>query len=154
MSVNNKNLQEEMSHIVINGQYIKDLSFENPTPTENFQNTDFMPKMAIDVNVDVHNLESNSYEVNLYIKADASQNKKKLYILELQYSGIFTLSDIPDEAISPVLLIECPRLLFPFARQIIADITMNGGFPPLALDPIDFATIYKQQHLDKPEVSH
>ena len=138
--------EAQMPPLTINAQYIKDLSFEHPNPATSLQPSDVQP--AIDINVDVgaDNIAENTFEVTLTIKANAKRGEDVLFISELQYGGIFTLgADIPKEAVHPVLMIECPRLLFPFARSIIANTTREGGFPPLSLNPIDFAALYHQQ---------
>ena len=132
--------------LTVNAQYIKDLSFEHPNPVTSLQASETQP--AIDINIDVgaDNVQENTFEVTLTIKAEAKRDADVLFISELQYGGIFTLGeDIPKEAVHPVLMIECPRLLFPFARSVIANITREGGFPPLSLNPIDFAALYHQQ---------
>ncbi len=153
-SDDNGKIDNVVPPITINGQYIKDLSFENPGQGYSLQNKVFSPEIDVDVNVDVQEVTEGNYEVILSTKINAKQDKKNIYILELQYAGGFTLSGLPSDVIDPVLLIECPRLLFPFVRQIIADVTMNGGFPPVCLDPIDFAGIYQQQNFKKSDTSH
>jgi preprotein translocase subunit SecB len=127
-------------------QYIKDLSFENPQAPQSLQ----MGKPALDVSVDVQArpIGVDQFEVILRIRADASaggQANQKTFVTELVYGGVFMMRGIPQEGIQPILLIECPRILFPFARQVVANITQSGGFPPLLLDPIDFAGLYRAQ---------
>jgi preprotein translocase subunit SecB len=127
-------------------QYIKDLSFENPQAPQSLQ----MGKPALDVSVDVQArpIGVDQYEVVLRIRADANINQstnQKVFVTELVYGGVFMMRGIPQEGIQPILLIECPRILFPFARQIVANITQGGGFPPLLLDPIDFAGLFRAQ---------
>ena len=138
--------ESNLPPLTINAQYIKDLSFEHPDPATSLQGADAQP--AIDINVDVgaDNIGENTFEVTLSIKANAKRDENALFVFELQYGGIFTLgTEVPKEAVHPVLMIECPRLLFPFARSIVANITREGGFPPLSLNPIDFAALYHQQ---------
>ena len=136
----------QMPPLTINAQYIKDLSFENPTPVEALQGSETQPEINISIDVEANNVEESTFEVVLTMKAEAKRSDKVLFISELQYGGLFTLgSEIPKDAVHPVLMIECPRLLFPFARSIIANITREGGFPPLSLNPIDFAALYQQQ---------
>jgi len=131
--------------IQINAQYIKDFSFENPNAPASLQPQEQQPK--IDVNVDVSASRVNEtevYEVVLKINADAKSGDRSLFITELTYGGLFTLKGINEQNITPILLIECPRLLFPFARNIVAEATRDGGFPPLLIQPVDFAGMYRQ----------
>jgi preprotein translocase subunit SecB len=126
-------------------QYIKDLSFENPQAPQSLQGG---TKPALDVSVDVQArpLGVDQYEVLLRIRGDAQGTaSNKVFVVELVYGGVFMMRGIPQEGIQPILLIECPRILFPFARQVVASVTQSGGFPPLLLDPIDFAGLYRMQ---------
>lgn len=129
------------------GQYLKDLSFENPNAPQSLATQEGQPEINIAVNVNARNLAPNDYEVELHLEAKASDPKAKqvVFAAELKYAGVFRLENIPEEALHPVVLVECPRMIFPFARQILADATRNGGFPPLMLDPIDFAAMYQQR---------
>jgi preprotein translocase subunit SecB len=127
------------------GQYIKDLSFENPNAPQSLAGQDGQPEINISVNVNAKPLTETDYEVELHLDAKAMNQKTVVFATELVYAGIFRLENIPQEALHPVILVECPRMVFPFARQIIADVTRNGGFPPLMLDPIDFAAMYQQR---------
>jgi preprotein translocase subunit SecB len=134
------------SPLVINAQYIKDLSFEQPDALQNLKNAADHPEIGINIDVNAQNVQDNMYEVTLTVQATATRNKETIFINELQYAGLFTIAqDVPKEAIHPILMIECPRLLFPYARSIIANTTREGGFPPLSLNPIDFAGLYRQQ---------
>ena len=131
--------------IMINAQYIKDLSFEVPGASNIFGLlNEETPDISVNINVDVKPLQEKTYEVVLSIQAQCKIKEKVGFILELEYAGVFTLN-LPDEHLQPVLLIECPRLLFPFARNILADVSRDGGFPPLMLDPIDFASMFQNQ---------
>ena len=129
---------------VVKGQYIKDLSFENPHAPHSLVVPDLKP--AIDVNVDIkaQKLQDDLYEMTLHITTRAIAEDATLFLVDLAYAGIFQLANIPDERIEPILLIDCPFVLFPFARRVIADTTRDGGFPPLMLDPIDFHSLYVQ----------
>ncbi|MBL0941618.1 MAG: protein-export chaperone SecB [Alphaproteobacteria bacterium] len=127
----------------VHGQYIKDLSFETPGPFHQAQNES--PSLKLNVEVRVKSFDENNFEVELQISAEATQKAGRLYLLELCYAGVFGIGELPQEAIRPLLLIECPRLLFPYARAIISEITRDGGFPPLSIAPVDFAEIYRQQ---------
>lgn len=123
-------------------QYIKDLSFESPNAPAALRARDKAPAINININVHAARMDDNLYDVVLTIDAKAAEEKEVLFHAELTYGGIFKVENFPEEHLTPVIFIECPRLLFPFARQIIADVTRNGGFPPLMIDPIDFATLY------------
>lgn len=127
------------------GQYLKDLSFENPNAPQSLAIQDGQPEINISVNVNAKNLAPTDYEVELHIEAQATHNNNAVFAAELLYAGIFRLENIPEEALHPIILVECPRMIFPFARQILAEATQKGGFPPLMLDPIDFAGMYEQR---------
>jgi preprotein translocase subunit SecB len=136
------------------GQYIKDLSFENPNiealmgggPGEN-------PNIQLEVNVDARTADAknNVYESAINFRAHATSKIGTIYELEVVYAGLFRIQNLPKEAMEPFLLVNCPALLFPFLRRLLADITREGGFPPLLLDPIDFGALYvrRQQELQK-----
>ncbi|WP_454288834.1 protein-export chaperone SecB [Rhizobium arsenicireducens] len=126
-------------------QYIKDLSFENPGAPRSLQSRDKAPAININVNVNANPLSDSDFDVVLALNAEAKEGDKVLFAAELIYGGVFRVTGFPQEHMLPVLFIECPRLLFPFARQIIADATRNGGFPPLLIDPIDFAQMFAQR---------
>jgi preprotein translocase subunit SecB len=127
------------------GQYLKDLSFENPNAPQSLNTQATQPEISISVNVNARTISPTDFEVELHLDAKASHNDKVVFAAELLYAGVFRLENIPQEALHPVVLIECPRMLFPFARQVLADATRNGGFPPLMLDPIDFAAMYQKR---------
>jgi preprotein translocase subunit SecB len=126
------------------GQYLKDLSFENPNSPQSLQGQG-QPEINIQVNVNAKPIAGPDFEVELHLEAKASQQGKVMFAADLLYGGVFRLENIPQDALHPIVLIECPRMLFPFARQILADATRNGGFPPLMLDPIDFAGMYQKR---------
>jgi preprotein translocase subunit SecB len=126
-------------------QYIKDLSFESPGAPNSLRSRDKAPGININVNVTANPLSGKEYDVNLTLSAKANVEKDVLFNVELVYGGVFRIEGFPQEHMLPLLFIECPRLLFPFARHIIADATRNGGFPPLMLDPIDFAQMFQQK---------
>ncbi|MBD0413756.1 protein-export chaperone SecB [Oryzicola mucosus] len=126
-------------------QYVKDLSFESPGAPNSLRGRDKAPGININVNVTANPLTDKQFDVNLTLNAKAAVDKDVLFNVELVYGGVFNIEGFPQEHMLPVLFIECPRLLFPFARQIIADATRNGGFPPLMLDPIDFAQMFQQK---------
>ena len=131
--------------IMVNAQYTKDLSFEAPTAPGIFAAMQQeAPDVKIGVNVDFSEFEDNVFEVVLKIDAAATVGDETAFMLELEYGGLFTIN-AEDEVKGAILLIECPRLLFPFARNILADVSRDGGFPPLMLGPMDFASMYQQQ---------
>lgn len=126
-------------------QYVKDLSFENPNAPQALATG--LPQPAIDILVDVmpKQLGKDQFEVTLKLTARATRGENVVFIADLLYSGVFHIAGVPDDALQPLLLIEAPRFLFPFARRVMSDVTRDGGFPPLALDYMDFAAIYRQQ---------
>lgn len=126
-------------------QYIKDLSFENPGAPGSLQQAGQNPNININVNVNANGLSETDFDVHLTLNAKAEVGGKVLFNIELDYGGVFRIAGFPQEHVLPVLFIECPRLLFPFARQVIADASRNGGFPPLLLEPIDFAAMFQQK---------
>ncbi|WP_295814219.1 protein-export chaperone SecB [uncultured Nitratireductor sp.] len=126
-------------------QYVKDLSFESPGAPQSLRGRSESPAININVNVNANPLGETDYDVVLTLNAKAEAEGKVLFNVELVYGGVFRVAGFPQEHMLPVLFIECPRLLFPFARQVIADATRAGGFPPLMIDPIDFARMFQQR---------
>ena len=126
-------------------QYVKDLSFESPGAPNSLRGRDKAPAININVNVAPNQLAENEYDVTLTLTAKANYDKDVLFNVELVYGGVFRIEGFPQEHMLPLLFIECPRLIFPFARQIVAECTRNGGFPPLMIDPIDFASMFQQR---------
>lgn len=141
----NGNGQETKASLNVLAQYVKDLSFESPGAPNSLRGRDKAPGININVNVGANPLSEKEFDVNLTLSAKASFDKEVLFNVELVYGGVFRIEGFPQEHMLPLLFIECPRLLFPFARQIIAEATRNGGFPPLMLDPIDFAQMFQQK---------
>lgn len=136
---------QQQSPLLINGQYVKDLSFEAPNTPQIFAALQGQqPQISVDIDVQAENKAQDMFEVMLRIRAEARAQDQLVYLLELQYAGIFTVT-VPPEHLSTVLLIECPMILFPFLRRIVADMTGDGGFAPLMLSPIDFAQLYRQR---------
>jgi preprotein translocase subunit SecB len=125
-------------------QYIKDLSFENPNAPQSLQ-IQQQPQIGIQINVNATPLSETDIEVSLTLEGKAEAGEQVLFAFELDFAGIFRIQGVPPESMQPVVLIECPRLLFPFAREIIASTVRNGGFPPLLLDPVDFVALYRQR---------
>lgn len=140
------NSDQIQRQIIINVQYIKDLSFENPGAPASLVGNKETPKIDVSVDVQIQKLAENSFEVALAVTANANVNDKKLFLVELNYAGIFTIN-VPAEELEPVLMIYCPNMLFPYARRIVSDSVRDGGFPPLMLDPIDFAMLYQRHKM-------
>lgn len=123
-------------------QYLKDLSFENPRAPGVYQ-SNAQPKIDVNVDVQGRGLNANQYEIELSVSARAQRESgEAMFVVEASYAGVFEIVNVPREQLEMVMLVECPRLLFPFMRQIVADATRNGNFPPLMLEPIDFMGIY------------
>lgn len=131
---------QDAPRVQVVGQYIKDLSFENPGVIGG-QNT--RPQIELNVDLQVRQLEQEHFEVELKLRVSAKAEDRALFMLELLYGGLFQLHAIPEEVRQQVLLIEAPHILFPFARRIVADVVRDGGMPPLMVEPIDFAALYR-----------
>lgn len=125
-------------------QYTKDLSFENPNAPGSLQQQQQQPAINIQINVSANNIAQNEFEVTLHVDGKAEGGGKVLFSFDLAYAGVFRIVNVPQENLHPLVMIECPRLLFPFAREIIATSVRDGGFPPLMLDPVDFVGLYRQ----------
>jgi preprotein translocase subunit SecB len=126
-------------------QYIKDFSFENPNAPQSLIGGKQPPKIDIQINVGANPLSDTDIEVTLNLEGKAKIDENLLFGFELAYAGVFRIQNVPEESMSAIVLIECPRLLFPFAREIIATTVRNGGFPPLLLEPVDFVGLYRQR---------
>ncbi len=126
-------------------QYIKDLSFENPRGPIALAQGQQRPEIQVRVDVRAEQLDAERHEIVLELNIEAKVPEGPVFLLELTYGGLFALANIPEDSLQPLLLVECPRLLFPFARRIVADLTRDGGFPPLMLDPIDFVSLYRRR---------
>ena len=149
--------QQGQPPLVVNIQYVKDLSFEVPGAPQIFTQLKTQPQVNINLDVQARRVQEgqNVFEVALIIRAEAHEAPAPqgngqtqpvpptVFVAELTYGGVFTLSGLPDNAVEPVLLVECPRILFPFARNILADVTRDGGFPPVLLQPIDFVALWQ-----------
>jgi preprotein translocase subunit SecB len=146
MSTTNGGPQPQaMPHIGVLAQYVKDLSFENPNAPRSMAPGAQQPSINIQVNVDAAPASGTDFEVTLRLEGKAESQGTLLFSFELVFAGMFRIQNVPAESMQPVVLIECPRLLFPFAREIIATAVRNGGFAPLLLDPIDFVGLYRQR---------
>jgi preprotein translocase subunit SecB len=126
-------------------QYVKDLSFENPNAPRSLQPNQTQPSINIQINVAAKGMTETDVEVELKIEGKADSAGSVLFQFELIYAGVFRLQNIPQQDQHPIMMIECPRLLFPFAREIISNAVMNAGFPPLRIDPVDFVGLYRQR---------
>jgi preprotein translocase subunit SecB len=142
--------------LVVNIQYVKDLSFEVPGAPQIFTQLRSQPQVNINLDVQARRLQEGQsvFEVAIVIRAEARDNSAQtngqatpsapvVFVAELTYAGVFTLNGLPENALEPVLLVECPRILFPFARNILSDVTREGGFPPVLLQPIDFVALWQ-----------
>lgn len=123
-------------------QYIRDLSFESPSVDRALQGPGENPNLELEVNVNARSLKPNHYQSEIEFSAKAVDDGGTIYELECTYGGIFIIENIPPDALEPFMLVNCPSMLFPFLRRLIADLTSEGGFPPLFLDPIDFGALY------------
>ncbi len=137
--------QASAPQIGIQSQYVKDLSFENPGAPGSLVGSTEPPDIQVNVEVQARALQTDSYEVALHITASGKNGDTTLFMLDLTYGAVCRVVGVPKDSIQPVLLVECPRLLFPFARRVLSDATRDGGFPPLMLNPIDFLSLYRQQ---------
>lgn len=130
----------------VNAQFIKDLSFENPQILKMLQSGEHLPEIDIKINVNHLPLETaDTHEVSLIVHAKGTKNNTEVFVLELTYAGVFTIKNIDPNLLHPILMIECPRILFPYVRNIISEITRDGGYPPLLLKPVDFADLYRMR---------
>jgi preprotein translocase subunit SecB len=147
--------QPQTPPLVVNIQYVKDLSFEVPGAPQVFSQLRAQPQVNINLDVQARRVQEGQsvFEVAIVIRAEAHEAAAQgngqaavpptVFVAELTYAGVFTLSGLPDNAVEPVLLVECPRILFPFARNILSDVTRDGGFPPVLLQPIDFVALWQ-----------
>ncbi len=150
---------QQVPPLVVNIQYVKDLSFEVPGAPAIFTQLRAAPRVDINLDVQARRVAEgqNAFEVTLSIRAEAFEAQApggngataatgaRVFLAELAYCGVFTLTGLPENTVEPVLLVECPRILFPFARNILADVTRDGGFPPVLLQPIDFVSLWQQR---------
>jgi preprotein translocase subunit SecB len=132
--------QQPGFRIQVIGQYVKDLSFENPAAPAGLN---IRPNIDLGVDLQARRLDETHYEVELKLRVGAKAEDKPVFLMELSYGGLFLIENVPPEILQQVLLIEAPHLLFPFARRIVADCVRDGGMPPLMIEPIDFASLYR-----------
>jgi preprotein translocase subunit SecB len=137
--------QEKGPQLNVLAQYIKDFSFENPNAPRSLQPSATQPAINIQINVNAKPVQQPDVEVELKLEGKAELAGSTLFSFELTFAGMFRIQNVPEENLHPLMMIECPRLLFPFAREIIATTVRNGGFPPLLIDPVDFIGLYRQR---------
>jgi preprotein translocase subunit SecB len=130
--------------LTVLAQYIKDLSFESPGAPQSLQGPGQNPQLKITVNVNAGPRGEDTYEVALQLEVHARSENGVIYNVELMYGGLFRLRGVPQNLLQPTLFVDCPTILFPFMRRVLADVIRDGGFPPLMLDPIDFGRLYAQ----------
>jgi preprotein translocase subunit SecB len=130
--------------VKILAHFVRDLSFENVGAIEGTP-AKGTPEITVQVNLDGKNIGEDRYQVNMKLNAKAVSGEHTRFLVELDYTGIFSIANVPETHLHPMMFIECPRLLLPFARRVVADATRDGGYPPLMLDNIDFATLYRQK---------
>ena len=135
----------EAQPLIINAQYVKDLSFENPRAPQSLTQPTSAPDVAINVDIKARNLGPSVFEVVLTVNVDARAQDEPLFLVELAYAAVVTVKNTPEPMLAGLILVETPRLMFPFARAIIADATRDGGFPPLMINPIDFGELLRRQ---------
>jgi preprotein translocase subunit SecB len=142
--------QDQPPQLNVVAQYIKDFSFENPNAPKSLAGSKEPPQINIQINVNAAPIADNDIEVVLQLNGKAESAGSLMFSFELAFGGVFRIRNVPRESMDAVVLIECPRLLFPFAREIIATTVRNGGFPPLLLDPVDFVSLYRQKMAQMP----
>ena len=135
----------DQPQLTVVAQYTKDFSFENPNAPQSLNARQEQPQIGIQINVAATPLSDTDIEVALKLDGKAETTSTLLFRFELEFAGIFRVRNVPQESLNPLIMIECPRLLFPFAREIVATAVRNGGFPPLLLDPVDFVSLYRQK---------
>lgn len=135
--------------LTIRGQYIKDLSFEAPKGPFTLNDLKEPPKMDVNVDLEGKKVGDELYEMVLKISVEAAAPDEKLFVTELAYGGIFQMQNVPENRVQAMLFIDCPFIIFPFARRVLADVTRDGGFPPLMLEPIDFHGLFTKRQQEE-----
>jgi len=141
---------QDAPQLTVVAQYIKDFSFENPNAPQSLGPRQEQPQIGIQINVGATPLSETDIEVVIKLEGKAESASTLLFRFDLEFAGVFRIRNVPQESMNPVVLIECPRLLFPLAREIVATAVRNGGFPPLLLDPVDFVGLYRQKLAQMP----
>lgn len=134
----------ESPRVGLLAQYVKDISFENPNAPQSLTATG-TPEIEVSVNTSTRRMDPERYETIIKIEITARRETATMFMLEVSYGGLFALENVPEEQLAPICMIECPRQLFPFVRRVVSDATRDGGFPPLMLDPVDFAALYRAE---------
>jgi preprotein translocase subunit SecB len=142
--------QPQVPGMAINIQYVKDLSFEVPGAPDIYVQVRQAPQVAVNLDVNARRVADGAFEVVISIRAEAKAEDKTCFIIELDYAGVFTLTAVPQDMLEPVLLVEAPRQLFPFARSIVSDVTRESGFPAVLLQPIDFLALWQSRRGQQP----
>ncbi len=142
--------QGQLPQLNVLGQYVKDFSFENPNAPRSLAPSQEQPQLNVQINVGVGQVSATDYEVTLKLEGKAESQGMVLFAFDLTFCGMFRIQNVPQEHVQPMVMIECPRLLFPFAREIIATAVRNGGYAPLLLDPVDFVSLYHQRLAQQP----
>jgi preprotein translocase subunit SecB len=137
--------QAQLPQLNVLGQYVKDFSFENPNAPRSLAPSQQQPQLNVQINVGVSQAAATDYEVTLKLEGKAESQGMVLFAFDLTFCGMFRIQNVPQEHIQPMVMIECPRLLFPFAREIVATAVRNGGYAPFLLDPVDFVSLYHQR---------
>lgn len=141
-----KDKTNRFPNISISAQYIKDLSFENPGAPNSLVNLNTQPEIDLSLDLNIQKMSEDEYfEVEIIISAKATNSSKTLFIVDLRYAGVFHLVNAPEDQLQILLAVNCPAIIFPFARKIIADATQSGGFQALMIDPIDFGILYNKK---------
>lgn len=140
---------EQQVQVRVVAQYVKDLSFECPNVHKLLEASGDAPNLRVEVNVNASKVADAAFESVINFKAEATAKIGTVYDLEMSYAGLFQVENLPEAALEPFLLIECPTLLFPFVRRLVADLTREGGFPPLLLDPIHFGNLYAKRQQER-----
>ena len=140
----------QAQQLIVNVQYVKDLSFESPRAPQSLLQPATQPAVEVNVDVKARNLGPEAYEVVLTINATARSGEDTVFLIELAYGAVVTIRNVPEQLVGALVLVETPRLLFPFARAIIAEATRDGGFPPLMINPIDFGELLRRQQAANP----
>jgi len=138
----NEQPENTQPSLQVRAQYIKDLSFESPYAPQSLFAPNQRPSIEVGVDLKAQKLQDEVYEVVVQVSARASADNNSLFLVEVAYAGVFHVTGVPEEHIEKVLLIDAPFIMFPFLRRVISDVTRDGGFPPLMLDPIDFSQLY------------
>jgi preprotein translocase subunit SecB len=146
MTTKKKTEEQNTPHISVNAQYIKDFSFESPGAPQTLVGLEEAPQIELSLDLNVQKMPEEGYfEVELSINAKALAKEKTLFLVDLKYAGIFCLINIPEEQIQMLLAVHCPSIIFPYARKIVSDVTQDGGFQPLMIDPVDFGILYNKK---------